>query len=117
MSNFGTHILLDLHDCEPDFLLNSQLIINLLENAAKLAGATLLHSHYHKFGGHGGVSAIVVLAESHISIHTWPENSFAAADIYMCGDTNPNVAVDLIIQQLHCLKPNIKKYNRGFNLE
>jgi S-adenosylmethionine decarboxylase len=50
----------------------------------------LLHSHYHQFGGGGGVSGVTVLAESHITIHTWPERAYAAIDIFMCGDCNPH---------------------------
>jgi S-adenosylmethionine decarboxylase len=56
---------------------------------APAAGPTILHSHFHHFGPDAGVSGVVVLAESHISIHTWPERDFAAIDIFMCGSCNP----------------------------
>lgn len=83
----GTHLLLDLWNaenlCDPD------LIDSALREAAEAAGATILHSHFHHFSPNGGVSGVIVLAESHISIHTWPERAFAAIDIFMCGACDP----------------------------
>ena len=83
----GTHLLLDLWNaenlCDPD------LINSALREAAEAAGATILHSHFHHFSPNGGVSGVIVLAESHISIHTWPERAFAAIDIFMCGACDP----------------------------
>ena len=52
-------------------------------------GATILHGHFHHFGPNSGVSGVLVLAESHVSIHTWPERDYAALDIFVCGDCNP----------------------------
>ena len=65
-----------------------------IEESARIAGATILHSYYHPFGEGMGVSGVTVLSESHISIHTWPERNFASLDIFMCGDCNPQVALD-----------------------
>lgn len=83
----GTHLLVDLWGAanlaDPDHIDRS------LREAALAAGATILHSHFHHFSPNGGVSGVVVLAESHISIHTWPERDFAAVDIFMCGSCNP----------------------------
>lgn len=83
----GTHLLLDLWNaenlCDPD------IIDSALREAAEAAGATILHSHFHHFSPNGGVSGVIVLAESHISIHTWPERAFAAIDIFMCGACDP----------------------------
>ena len=66
-----------------------ELIDRALRDAAEAAGATILHSHFHHFSPDGGVSGVLVLAESHISIHTWPERDFAAIDIFMCGACDP----------------------------
>jgi S-adenosylmethionine decarboxylase len=83
----GTHLLLDFWDaCN---LTDPSLIDAVLREAAAAANATVLHSHFHHFGPDGGVSGVLVLAESHISIHTWPERAFAAVDIFMCGSCNP----------------------------
>jgi S-adenosylmethionine decarboxylase len=83
----GTHLLLDLWGATN--LVSPALIDAALREAAETAKATILHSHFHHFGPDGGVSGVVVLAESHISIHTWPERDFAAIDIFMCGSCNP----------------------------
>lgn len=83
----GMHLLVDLWGatnlCDPDH------IDRALRQAAEASGATILHGHFHHFGPDGGVSGVLVLAESHISIHTWPERDFAAIDIFMCGACNP----------------------------
>jgi S-adenosylmethionine decarboxylase len=83
----GTHLLLDLWGASN--LTDPARIDRALRDAAEAAGATILHSHFHHFGPDAGVSGVLVLAESHISIHTWPERDFAAVDIFMCGACNP----------------------------
>jgi S-adenosylmethionine decarboxylase len=83
----GTHLLLDLWGAKN--LTDPPTIDAVLRDAAEAAGATILHSHFHHFGPDGGVSGVLVLAESHISIHTWPERDFAAVDIFMCGACDP----------------------------
>jgi S-adenosylmethionine decarboxylase len=90
----GTHLLLDLWGAEN--LDSPEMIDEALRGAAVAAGATILHSHFHHFTPNGGVSGVVVLAESHISIHTWPERNFAAVDIFMCGECNPYDGVPML---------------------
>jgi len=92
----GRHILADFWDV--DDMGNLPLIQKTIEDAAVMAGATILHSHYHPFGEGMGVSGVTVLSESHISIHTWPERAFASIDIFMCGDCNPEVALQHMIK-------------------
>jgi S-adenosylmethionine decarboxylase len=77
----GTHLLVDIWGASK--LDNPVHIETALREAALVAGATVLHSHFHHFTPNGGVSGVVVLAESHISIHTWPERNFAAIDVEM----------------------------------
>ena len=67
-----------------------------MREAASLAGATILGAFLHPFGQSFGVTGFLVLAESHISVHTWPEHDYAAFDVFMCGDTEPQAAVDHI---------------------
>ena len=87
----GTHIIVD---CWGASRLNDlSHIEQALQDAVDIAGATLLHIHLHHFTPNGGVSGVAVLAESHISIHTWPERNYAALDIFMCGDTQPEKAI------------------------
>lgn len=78
----GTHLLVDLWGVK--ILGDADFARETLINAARAAGATVLHSHIHDFGN-GGCSGVVVLAESHLSIHTWPERNFIAIDAFMCG--------------------------------
>ncbi len=87
----GTHLLIDLWGaCNLD---DPAQIDAALREGAVTAGATILHGHFHHFSPNGGVSGVLVLAESHISIHTWPERNFAAVDIFMCGACNPYKSV------------------------
>jgi S-adenosylmethionine decarboxylase len=83
----GMHLLIDIWGATK--LDDPELIDKTLCDGAIAAGATILHSHFHHFTPNGGVSGVVVLAESHISIHTWPERNFAALDVFMCGECDP----------------------------
>jgi S-adenosylmethionine decarboxylase len=95
----GDHLLVEFWGaCN---LTDPGAIREALESSARAAGATLLHSHYHSFGD-GGVSGVSVLAESHITIHTWPARGYAAIDIFMCGGCDP---VDCLPEQKHRLSP------------
>jgi S-adenosylmethionine decarboxylase len=90
----GTHLLIDLWGATK--LDDIDLIERTLRAGADAAGATILHCHLHHFEPNGGVSGVLVLAESHISIHTWPEASYAALDVFMCGDCDPHKAVPFL---------------------
>ena len=92
----GQHLLADLNGIDAGKLSDSAELEQLLIRAAQAAGATVLSSHFHHFGSSLGVTGVVLLAESHISIHTWPESGFAALDIFMCGSTRPQVALAII---------------------
>jgi S-adenosylmethionine decarboxylase len=90
----GTHVLADLWQATG--LDDIELIEQSLREAVDTCGATLLHIHLHEFTPNGGVSGVAVLAESHISVHTWPEHGFAAFDIFMCGDCDPRLSVPVL---------------------
>jgi S-adenosylmethionine decarboxylase len=92
----GTHLLADFYGIQADQLVSCEAIDALLREGALAAGARILHSHFHSFGAAQGVTGVLLLAESHISIHTWPEFGFAAADIFMCGEAQPKLALDVI---------------------
>ncbi|MFP4003551.1 MAG: adenosylmethionine decarboxylase [Alphaproteobacteria bacterium] len=87
----GSHLIVDMWSASG--LDDEALIERALVDAVEESGATLLHIHVHKFSGGGGVSGVAVLAESHISVHTWPERGYAAFDIFMCGDATPAAAI------------------------
>jgi len=90
----GTHLLVDLWGATN--LDDPAHIDAALRESAIISGATILHSHFHHFSPNGGVSGVLVLAESHISIHTWPEKNFAAIDLFMCGVCDPNKAIPVL---------------------
>ena len=90
----GTHLLLDLYGASQ--LDNIEQIEQAMRDIVKACGATLLHIHLHHFSPSGGVSGVAVLAESHISVHTWPERDYAAFDVFMCGDDEPENAVPVL---------------------
>jgi S-adenosylmethionine decarboxylase len=87
----GTHLLLDLWDA--NHLDDMEHIENAMRECVDVCGATLLHIHLHRFSPSGGISGVAILAESHISVHTWPERSYAAFDVFMCGDARPENAI------------------------
>ena len=96
----GKHFLLNLYGCSLVLLNDEQFLIDLLENAAIASGASVLKTVSHKFDPQG-ITAICLLSESHISIHTWPEEGKAALDVYTCGSANPKIGCDIIIAQLN----------------
>ena len=87
----GTHLIVDLWGATN--LDDPAHIDAVLREAAIATGATILHGHFHHFSPNGGVSGVLVLAESHVSIHTWPERDYAALDIFVCGDCDPYKAI------------------------
>ena len=107
----GMHLLADLWGasnlCDPDH------IDRALRQAAEASGATILHGHFHHFGPDGGVSGVLVLAESHISIHTWPERDFAAIDIFMCGACNPYLGLPALKAAFQPATLTLSEQRRG----
>ncbi|TNE41948.1 MAG: adenosylmethionine decarboxylase [Alphaproteobacteria bacterium] len=89
----GTHLIVDLWD--GDGFNDANLIEKTLRRAIEVAGATLLHFHIHAFEP-DGLSGVAVLAESHISFHSWPERGYMALDIFMCGRTDPYKAIPVL---------------------
>ncbi len=90
----GTHLIVDLWGAERlDELAHVEAT---LRDAVTAAKATLLHIHLHHFTPNRGISGVAVLAESHISIHTWPENGYAALDVFMCGDAEPHATIEVL---------------------
>jgi len=83
----GVHLILDLFSAT--HLADMEVVETTLRRCVDAAGAILLHIHFHRFEPNDGISGVAVLAESHISIHTWPEAEYAALDIFMCGQARP----------------------------
>lgn len=109
----GLHLLADLNGIAAEKLCNGEALEQLLRAAAEAAHAHVLHSHFHGFGEGQGVTGVVLLAESHITIHTWPECGFAAADIFMCGNARPELALTIIESALNPASREIKTIRRA----
>jgi S-adenosylmethionine decarboxylase len=109
----GIHLIIDLWEAEN--LDNLQLMEAALREAVEVSGATLLHIHLHHFTPSDGISGVAVLAESHISVHTWPERGFAAFDIFMCGDTEPEQAIPVLKSAFNPGKLQVTEQLRGMS--
>ena len=113
MNALGTHLLLDLRECDPERLNDIDHIRQAMMGAAREAGATIVGESFHKFAPLG-VTGLIAIAESHLCLHTWPEHGYAAVDIFTCGKGfEPRKAADLIIQSLGCANPTITELQRG----
>ena len=107
----GTHLIVDFWDARGlDDLARME---HALREAVEAGGATLLHIHLHHFTPNGGISGVAVLAESHISVHTWPERDFAAFDVFMCGDANPKEAVAALQRAFQPARVEVHAHRRG----
>jgi S-adenosylmethionine decarboxylase len=109
----GYHVLADLHGIDPSALRDAAALEALLVDAARLAGATVLSASFRHFGGEHGVTGVVLLAESHVTIHTWPELGFAALDAFMCGQARPHDAIDHIACALRATRVELHSQRRG----
>lgn len=108
----GSHVLLDLWGCQTASLQDA------MTEAAAAAGATVLDTHFHDFApsetaAAGGMTGVVLLAESHITVHTWPEKGFIAFDIFMCGACDPDIAADVLVNRLKPQRHQRTRVERG----
>lgn len=107
----GEHLIIDLWGASRlDDIAHIEAALTAAVAAAK---ATLLHIHLHHFTPNGGVSGVAVLAESHISIHTWPERSYAALDVFMCGDSEPARTIPILRQAFQPDRVVVNELLRG----
>ena len=106
----GVHLIVDLHGAQG--LDDIDLIEATLRRAVDAARATLLHIHVHHFQPNG-VSGVAVLAESHISIHTWPDTGYAAVDVFMCGKANPDACVPVLREAFRAHRVEVNEILRG----
>jgi S-adenosylmethionine decarboxylase proenzyme len=112
-SHLGQHVLAEFYDCHANVLNNPVMIETLMKEAAEACGATIVQSCFHRFNPYG-VSGVVVISESHLAIHTWPEYGYASVDLYTCGDAcDPNVAFEYIRQKLASAHATATELKRG----
>ena len=113
MNALGKHLLLELKDCDPSTLDSPDLLRDALLAAAKEVGATIIGESFHRFEPHG-ISGVVIIAESHLCIHTWPEYGFAAVDIFTCGNTvKPWIGYKYLVKYLKAKNSTATEMKRG----
>jgi S-adenosylmethionine decarboxylase len=111
--SIGVHLVADLRGVSASKISKLPLMKEIMESAVKSGGLTKIRSHYHQFSP-TGVSGVILLAESHLSFHTWPEYGFVALDIFTCGPTeNAEAAFEYIIDKLSPVSVEYKKIERG----
>lgn len=118
MSALGRHILAEFYGCTPEILNNTDSIKRDMVAAALEAGAEVRETVFHRFSPQG-VSGVVVISESHLAIHTWPEFGYAAVDVFTCGQTvDPWVSCDYLKQKFSAKNMTAREIKRGiFNVE
>jgi S-adenosylmethionine decarboxylase len=106
-------MLLELYDCDPEAINNLEVVKASMVEAAKRAQATIVDVVFHEFNP-VGISGVVVIAESHLAIHTWPEHRYAAVDVFSCGDVlQPELAADYLVEQLGAARASVVELQRG----
>lgn len=113
LNSLGKHLLLEYYECDVNSINDVTRVEQNLNDAAEACGATIIKSVFHGFNPIG-VSGVVVISESHLAIHTWPEHGFAAVDVFTCGDTvDPHVAHALLKERFGAQKVKIMEVKRG----
>src|ERR687896_1058943 len=113
LNALGRHLLIELFDCDYDAINNLDAVKATLVEAARRAQATIVDIVFHEFNPFG-ISGVVVIAESHLSIHTWPEYRYAAVDIFSCGDVlQPEVAASYLVEQFGAERTSVVEMQRG----
>src|SRR5262249_48189732 len=113
----GRHLLLELFDCDPEAINSLNIVKASMVEAAKRAQATIVDVVFHEFNPFG-ISGVVVIAESHLAIHTWPEYRYAAVDVFSCGEIlQPQVAADYLVEQLGANRASVVEMQRGVFLQ
>ncbi len=117
MHALGRHILLELYDCDAEVLKDLEKVREEMVEAARLAQATIVTVTFHEFNPFG-ISGVVVISTSHLSIHTWPEYRYAAVDIFSCGEVvQPQAAIDHLTQVFGAERISVIELQRGILVE
>ena len=113
MNALGRHLLVELNECNREVLNDLDLLRDAMLTAAVKSGAVVLGDSFHRFSPQG-VSGVVVIAESHLSVHTWPEYGYAAVDVFTCGTTvNPETAAEVLIERFESKNHTMTEIQRG----
>ena len=109
----GRHILAEFFECDPNILNNPELVEKYMLEAALECGATVVNKCFHLFMPHG-VSGVVIISESHLAIHTWPEYGYAAVDLFTCGEQcDPKISYEFLKEKFNSKDAKYSQLNRG----
>ncbi|HDM78855.1 MAG TPA: S-adenosylmethionine decarboxylase proenzyme [Deltaproteobacteria bacterium] len=113
MKSLGKHLILELYDCDPEVINDLAAVEKILTEAVNISQATIIRPYFHKFNPHG-ISGVIVIAESHFTIHTWPEYGYCAIDIFTCGEQiDPAKPLDFIKEKLKAKQTSVMEIKRG----
>lgn len=113
MENLGRHVILEYYGCPREVLDDAERIEEIFVEAVRQMRATIVSVHFHRFNPHG-VSGAVVISESHLTIHTWPEYGYAAVDVFTCGQVvDPWLAHDHFVKEFQATKTSHMEFKRG----
>lgn len=113
LSTLGRHVLIEFYGCPSEIIEDNKLIEKIMNEAAEYSGATIVESVFHHFNPYG-VSGAVIIAESHLTIHTWPEYGYASVDVYTCGDSvSPWKAAEYLGEKLKANRTESFEVPRG----
>jgi S-adenosylmethionine decarboxylase len=112
LKTIGRHLIAEYYECCRETLDQVSTVRQAMLDAAHAIGATVLGENFHQFDPHG-VSGTVVIAESHLSVHTWPENGYVAVDIYTCGGLDPRIGFELLRERLGARGCRVQEIVRG----
>ncbi|MFH1687736.1 MAG: adenosylmethionine decarboxylase [bacterium] len=112
MKILGRHLIVELAQCDRTILNDQHLLRQHMEEAVRRSGATIVESVFHRYNPQG-VSGVVVIAESHVSLHSWPEYGYAAVDFFTCGTVDPTVACAYLQQALGAGQIQVREVKRG----
>jgi len=115
MNYLGRHFLAEFYNCSSETLNDEKKVADIMTKAVEASKATIIKPFFHKFSPHG-ISGIIVIAESHLAIHTWPEYSFAAVDLFSCGDFDFTESLKFIRDNLNAKDYSILSIKRGTNV-
>ena len=112
MNYLGRHIILDLFDCPASLLQDPDRVRAIMKAGALAMKATIVEEAFHHFSP-DGVSGVIIIKESHLTIHTWPEHNYAAVDIFTCGNMQMDAGLDYLMKAFKCERSDVRELKRG----
>ena len=112
MNYLGRHIILDLFDCPATLLKDPDEVHAIMKAGALAMKATIVEEAFHHFSP-DGVSGVIIIKESHLTIHTWPEHNYAAVDIFTCGNMQMDAGLDYLVKAFRCGRSDLRELKRG----